>query len=171
MAQEAGYSVVLCSTDEDVAREARFLDIAVSENMAGVIIAPASEHSDLEPMARGGRAVVAVDRVSHFDVDGVTMNNREAGRIATEHLVTQGYRRIACITGPADVETAAERAGGWRDALRAATGVDPSDELLRHSTFRVEEDARPCPNCSLSPNLPTPSSRRTISWASAPSRS
>ncbi len=39
IARAAGYSVVLCNTDEDPAKEAKYLEIAISENMAGVILA------------------------------------------------------------------------------------------------------------------------------------
>jgi LacI family transcriptional regulator len=49
-AQESGYSVVLCNTDEDTGKEARYIDIALSEHMAGVILAPASDHSDLSSL-------------------------------------------------------------------------------------------------------------------------
>ncbi|PZE73894.1 LacI family DNA-binding transcriptional regulator [Curtobacterium sp. MCBD17_019] len=135
---DAGYSVVLCNTDESVEREAEFLRIAESENMAGIIVAPASAMSDLGGVVARGRPVVAVDRPSRDDVDVVTMFNREAGREATEHLIGEGYRRIACITGPADVSTAVERAGGWSDAVARATGHAPEDGLLWHSDFRVD---------------------------------
>lgn len=132
---DAGYSVVLCNSDESVEREDTFLRIAESENMAGIIIASASVETDLGSIVERGRPVVAVDRPSRFDVDVVTMWNREAGREATEHLIGEGHRRIACITGPADVGTAVERAGGWADAVRR-NGGEP--ELLRHSDFRVD---------------------------------
>ncbi|MFJ3379438.1 LacI family DNA-binding transcriptional regulator [Curtobacterium sp. NPDC090217] len=132
---DAGFSVVLCNTDESVEREDTFLRIAESENMAGIIIASASETTDLGDVVARGRPVVAVDRPSRFDVDSVTMWNREAGREATEHLIGEGFQRIACITGPNDVVTAVERAGGWQDAVRRAGG---EPELLRHSDFRVD---------------------------------
>jgi len=137
-ARGAGYSVVLCNTDDDVEREARYLEIAVLENMAGVVIAAASDRSDLRPLLTQSRAVVAVDRGPHgFDVDAVMVDNRNGGRAATRALVDQGYARIACITGPADVETAQHRADGWRDALKAA-GRAPSAEHLVHANYRVD---------------------------------
>ena len=137
-ARAAGYSVVLCNTDDDVEREARYLEIAILENMAGVIIAAASDKSDLRPLLSQSRAVVAVDRGPHgFDIDAVTVDNRTGGRAATRALLDQGYRRIACITGPADVETAQHRADGWRDALRAAGRKVPREHLL-HANYRVD---------------------------------
>jgi LacI family transcriptional regulator len=138
VAQAAGYSVVLCNTDEDQTKEARYLDIAVSANMAGVILAPAGDHSDLDALLARKRPIVAVDRSPHgYDIDAVTVDNRAGGRAATAALAEQGFRRIACITGPRDVETATLRADGWRDAV-TGLGLDVGDPYLRYADFRVD---------------------------------
>jgi LacI family transcriptional regulator len=50
----------------------------------------------------------------------VSVDNRAGGRMATEHLLAQGYRNIGLITGPMDWWEASERRLGWEDALRAA---------------------------------------------------
>lgn len=137
VAQEAGYSVVLCNTDEDPEKESKYIDIAISDNMAGVIIAAAGDHSDLGKLLDRSRPVVAVDRGPHgFDIDAVMVDNRAGGHAATSRLVQQGFRRIACITGPNDVETAQERADGWREVM-AAEGVADADRYLRYSNYRV----------------------------------
>lgn len=137
-AQAAGYSVVLCNTDEDPAKEAKYLEIAISENMAGVILAPASDHTDLQHLLAKGRPIVAVDRSTGFDIDGVMMNNRQGGSSATKTLVEAGYRRIACITGPKDIETAKERAVGWLEVVQEQGMFEHPEEYLRYSTFRVD---------------------------------
>lgn len=136
--QDAGYSVVLCNTDEDPAKEARYLDIAVSENMAGVILAAADDHTDLRDVIARNRPVVAVDRVvPGFDIDAVTLDNLSGGRTATQALIQQGYKRIACITGPRNLETAELRSAGWRQALAVAGLPDPSEDYLRHADYRM----------------------------------
>lgn len=138
VAQSAGFSVVLCNTDSQLDKEATYLQIAISEHMAGVILAAASDHTNLDDILAAGRPVVAVDRSTGYDIDGVIMANRTAGQAATENLVQAGYRRIACITGPQHIETAYERAQGWRAVIaRHFPDADP-DELLRYSTFRVD---------------------------------
>ncbi|MDZ4045615.1 MAG: LacI family DNA-binding transcriptional regulator [Rhodoglobus sp.] len=138
IASAAGYSVVLCNTDADLDKEATYLEIAISENMAGVILAAASDHTNLDGIIGAGRPVVAVDRGTGYNIDGVVMANRIAGQAATEELIQAGYRRIACVTGPEHIETAYERAQGWRGVVsRDTPGLDP-DELLRYSTFRVD---------------------------------
>jgi LacI family transcriptional regulator len=61
----------------------------------------------------------------------VAIDNYAGGRMATEHLLQQGYRHIAHITGPLDWWEARQRKAGWQDALLEA-GVPASD-------LRVEE--------------------------------
>ncbi|WP_144875041.1 LacI family DNA-binding transcriptional regulator [Microbacterium sp. 1.5R] len=137
-ASDAGYSVVLCNSDSQVEKEAAYLRIAVAEHMSGVIIATADESSDLDPILATGRPVVAVDRSTAYDIDGVVMDNRDAGRSAAQGLWDAGYRRIAYIGGPEHIDTAAERAAGWRAAMTAAQPDLDVDALARFASFRVE---------------------------------
>lgn len=138
IASEAGYSVVLCNSDAQLEKEATYLQIAIAEHMSGVIIATASEQSELDAILDTGRPVVAVDRSTPYDIDGVVMANRAAGTSATKALWDAGYRRIAFIGGPEHIDTAAERAEGWRTALSRVAAPEDSEELLRFSTFRVD---------------------------------
>lgn len=50
----------------------------------------------------------------------VSIDNYIGGRMATQHLLSQGYRRIAHISGPLDWWEARQRLAGWKDALRDA---------------------------------------------------
>lgn len=138
VASEAGYSVVLCNSDAQLEKEATYLRIAIAEHMSGVIIATADERSDLDAILATGRPVVAVDRATTYDIDGVVMANRAAGASATKDLADAGYRRIAYIGGPEHIDTAVERAAGWRAALGAAHPDLDLDELARFATFRVD---------------------------------
>lgn len=136
VASEAGYSVVLCNSDAQVEKESTYLGIAIAEHMSGVVLAAASDHTNLDEILATGRPVVAVDRGTGYDIDGVVMANRDAGRTATAHLLEE-HRRVAYIGGPQHIETAAERAEGWRRAYRDA-GIEPPADLLRFSSFRVD---------------------------------
>jgi LacI family transcriptional regulator len=137
IAQDSGYSVVLCNSDESQDKEAGYLAAAVAERMAGVVISPASTRiTDVSALAGLGIPVVAVDReLTGAAVDTVLVDNEHAAQLATEHLIDMGYRRIACITGPEQAMTARERLTGYQRALRAR-GHDPSPELVRHADFR-----------------------------------
>jgi LacI family transcriptional regulator len=148
-AQQTNLSVVLCNTDEDVAKERRYLDVALAEQMAGVIVAAASrQHTDLSVLEARGIPVVAVDRrLRGSDVDVVLVDNASGSEDATAHLLARGYRRVACITGPRGASTAEERLAGYRSAIgdflrehpeQTPEGADPLTAWTRFADFRVE---------------------------------
>jgi LacI family transcriptional regulator len=60
------------------------------------------------------------------DLLTVSFNNYAGGRLATQHLLEQGYREIGHITGPLEWWEARQRKDGWRDA-RLAAGLEPSE--------------------------------------------
>jgi len=140
VAQAAGYSVVLCNTDEDQAKEASYVDIAVSESMSGVIIAAAAEHSDLTPLIARGRPIIAVDRDAYmYEVDAVMVDNEQGSFAATEALFARGFRRVACITGPESIGNAQERTEGWRRAVEAQPSPMANvDAYVRSANYRID---------------------------------
>ncbi len=137
IAQGTGYSVVLCNSDEELGKEARYIAAAAAERMAGVVISPASTRdTDVTPLLDLGIPVVAVDRrLSGAPVDTVLVDNERAAEEAAEHLIDMGYRRVACITGPRQAMTANERLAGYQRALRRR-GQDLQPPLVRHADFR-----------------------------------
>lgn len=153
-AQRTGLSVVLCNTDEDVAKERRYLEVALAERMAGVIVAAASgERTDLSGLRARGMPVVAVDRRPHGgEVDVVLVDNEVGSREATEHLLGRGYRRIACVTGPRGASTSEERLAGYRAATRELPY--PAEEFTRYADFRAEGGYRAMADLLACPRRP-----------------
>jgi LacI family transcriptional regulator len=115
----AGNSVILCHAGDDVARESTYVRLAAAENVAGVIISPASPVStDVQPLVTRGIPVVTVDRrLRNVPLDHVLVDNGFGARQATEHLVATGAQRLACVSGPLSTTTGAERYAGYREAL------------------------------------------------------
>lgn len=114
VAVQAGYSVMLCNTGEDLDRENTYLDTAIAQRMAGVVVSVASEErSDLTRLSDAGIPTVVVDRRVHdFSGDSIMLDNVRAGRTAAEHLLELGHRRILCLGGPSGVSTTADRLDG-----------------------------------------------------------
>jgi len=82
--------------------------------------------------------VVAIDReISGVKVDTVLVDNEHGAELATIHLLDNGYGRVACVTGPRKVSTAAQRPRGYQRALKAR-GIPVRDGLVRYSDFREE---------------------------------
>jgi LacI family transcriptional regulator len=139
VAQAAGYSVVLCNSDENLKKEADYASAAVSEQMAGVIISPSSERaSDVSTLLDARIPVVAIDRsIRGVQVDSVRVDNAQGAAEATAHLLGVGYQRVACITGPRRATTASQRLKGYERAHRAA-GVPVDPQLVQHVDFRQQ---------------------------------
>ena len=141
--EHAGYSLILCNTDEDPERELRLLSVLRMQRVAGVIFSPsgvdAPYRERLAALARPpALAAVLVDRtLPGLPFDAVTVDNVEAGRLATEHLIRLGHRRIAIVSGRPGVFTAEQRLAGYRESL--ARHRLPFDErLVVTADFRAE---------------------------------
>jgi LacI family transcriptional regulator len=134
-----GYRLVLCNSDEDVTKETEYLDIALRERMAGVVIAAAStSESKVDRLTESGIPVVAIDReVESSSVNSVMVDNRGGARAATAHLLDNGWERIGCIVGPTRVSTSNQRLDGYRRAL-TERGHSVDKSLVRRADFRVE---------------------------------
>lgn len=138
VAHANGCRLVLCNSDENLERENAYIDVAVAERMAGVVIAVASAaQSSVQRLLDLNIPVVAVDRPAGDDIDAVVVDNRHGADEAVRHLIDSGRRRIGCITGPTRVATANERLAGYRNALKRA-GMDIDARLIRRADYKEE---------------------------------
>jgi LacI family transcriptional regulator len=137
VAQANGHSVVLCNSDEELAKESRYVEVAVAERMAGVLISPASDRDTaVGPLLDRGIPVVCLDRkLRKSPIDAVLVDNRRGAEEATSHLLKSGYRRVACVTGPLRTSTGAQRLAGYRKALTAG-GVEVDPALIRVADYK-----------------------------------
>lgn len=139
VAQQAGYSVILANADEDLAKEMRYLEVAVAEQMAGIVLSPASStQTRLDILTERKVPVVTIDRrIRGGQFDTVTINNRRVAQQATAHLIEQGCRRIGFVAGPSITTTARDRLAGYTAAMQAAgRTIDPS--LIAAADFRID---------------------------------
>lgn len=141
VAQAAGYAVLLFNADEDAAKETQYLRIAEQSRAAGVLITPTSGDVDVSRLLERGTPVVALDRpLKDQRADSVLVDSYGAAAKAVGHLLEEGHRRIACITGPKGGFTAEARLDGWRAALINA-GMEPDETLVRYTDFKIDGGA------------------------------
>lgn len=114
-------TVLLGNSDDDAAREAGYLDLFEEQRVHGVLITPVDDISDrLERLRKRGIATVLVDRPSdEQDVSSVSVDDVAGGRLAVEHLLETGRRRIAFVGGPSSVRQVADRLEGAQRAVDA----------------------------------------------------
>lgn len=127
-AEAAGMSLFLCNSDGRDEREAAYLDLLVEQRVHGILITPVNPHDPrLSAAADSGTPLVVVDRTTdNQDLCAVAVDDVLGGRLAIEHLVDVGHRRIAVVGGPIEIGQVRDRFHGARDAFEAA-GLDPDD--------------------------------------------
>jgi LacI family transcriptional regulator len=131
VAQEQGYTLVLCNSDESAGRETACLNALETRAVDGVLLASsgvADEH--LSRLVQAGYPIVLVDRdLPELGAPAVLLDNEGAAYSAVWHLITRRHQRIAMLTGRAAISTTTERITGYRRALHEA-GIDMDDRLV-----------------------------------------
>jgi DNA-binding LacI/PurR family transcriptional regulator len=108
----------------------------------GVLISLSKEtgsYEHLESLHAKHIPVVFFDRFyDNFKFTKVTVNDYEGAFKATEHLIEQGCRRIAHLTGPRNLSIGKRRLQGYLHAMEKY-GLQPDEELVRHSSLLQED--------------------------------
>ena len=132
-ARRVGASIVLTSTHGRQAGSRHWVQhLATRRTDAVVLVVSELAPEAADELFRLHTPMVLVDPagVAPSGIPTVVAANRAGGRIATEHLLRLGHRRIGIITGPEGVGCAEDRLAGYTDALRAR-GI-PLDPRLQH---------------------------------------
>ena len=128
-----GYSIVLASSDDDPRLEEQEVEQLLSRRVDVLVVASVANQADIfRTIQEQKTPLILIDRKfeslsAHF----VGIDDVQAGRIATEHLLRVGCRQLAHIGGP-DVSTAAGRLQGFREVLvRRRIRERPETVVLR----------------------------------------
>jgi LacI family transcriptional regulator len=117
-------SVFMCDTRDDPDRERRYIDMLTARRVDGLIVTGRRVEPRLAVRADPNIPVVYAMTQPDGVGAAVLPDDEGGGRIAAEHLLAIGRRRIAHITGPERFLAARLRARGFQAALGAA-GVEP----------------------------------------------
>ena len=122
-ASDAGFSVILCNTDESKSEQERYIRIILEKQVDGVLLVPAGDAEEPVCFIQGQQVpVVVLDRRVPADlgVDSVRSDSIGGACELVRLLIGLGHKRIAILTGPQDVSTAVDRVAGYRLALQEA---------------------------------------------------
>lgn len=138
-AESRGYSVFLCNTDNDPAKEARYFDVLLGYRVAGIITVPASESaSQLHLLQEHRMPFVQIHRrVESIQADVVRGDSYGGALALTKHLLDAGARRVAYVGGFRSLLNSRDRLAGYKDALGAA-GVTGNPALIRLGTLEQQ---------------------------------
>lgn len=124
VAYDHGYSVILAASQDDPEREVSAVETLRSQRVDAVIVT-SSRVGALHQKRLGAAGVPVILLNSHSQqltpqTFSVRVDDVHGGRLATEHLLALGHRRIAHVAGPVGHSTTADRLAGYRMALAGA---------------------------------------------------
>lgn len=119
-ARESGYLVWLAASNYDPSIEAAQVEQMIHHPVDGILLVPVdSKDKYLKDVAAGATPVVAIDRpIEVAATDSVGVENRAGARMAVEHLIGHGHKKIACIATNTHLVTIRERLLGYEECLR-----------------------------------------------------
>ena len=143
VANERGYSVVLADSRADPEREIRVVRSFHERRVDGIIVMSSRVGALYMPMLTEMNVPIVLvnnQRGAEGDlVHSVTIDNVQAARIATRHLIDLGHKHIAYLGNLLGVYSDTERFAGYRQALMDAR-IPFQAQLVAHCA-NIPEDA------------------------------
>ncbi len=118
VAVQNGYQVILGDTENDTEREQEYINLLLQKQADGMVLLTARlDKTKLEEIAEHFPMVLACEYMDGLNVPTVSIDNISSARKATEHLIQQGHKKIAHITGPINVILSRDRLRGFQQAM------------------------------------------------------
>jgi DNA-binding LacI/PurR family transcriptional regulator len=132
VAYGAGYTIIVCQSNETVDREVLYTRTLLSHRIAGLLASLSRTTKNLDHfkiLQKRGVSIVFFDRVSDdIEASKVVVDDYNGAFTVVEHLVKAGYKRIAHLAGPKNLSISKDRLKGYMDALEQ--GNLPYDKEL-----------------------------------------
>jgi LacI family transcriptional regulator len=158
----AGFVTLLGCTGESMQREQAVLGSLMEHGPAGIILSPAEGSGVSHVLASIGAQVPLLlfnrelagelPESTHWDL--LALDNQNGARLATEHLIARGHRRIAFFGGHAESSPCRQRRAGYVDAMQRA-GLDAPSHWQIESTPNRLDAAQACDALFASTPAPT----------------
>ena len=142
-AKRENYTVLISSSDEDPDNTSRLIDVMKNKGVEGLIVVPCDGIRDtMETLARESFPVVLLDRYfPDIDISSSCLDNVRATMLATQHLIAQGYRKIALIAYDTQMFHIIDRISGYQAAMRQA-GYEVYEDVRKVDIKNPEPDMR-----------------------------
>ncbi len=136
-----GYRIVFCSSDENPDNSQKQIEMLQQGQVDGFIIAPpAGSENQILSLKRNKIPFVLIDRnFPDIDTNYIVVDNIQAAFEATDHLVKQGYSKIACVTLNVHLNNMNQRVLGYKQAL-IENNIPVDEELIKMMPFTHEKD-------------------------------
>jgi LacI family transcriptional regulator len=144
-AQKAGYSLLLCNSDDKLDKEVLYLELLISKRVDGIILSKTPSPFSIAQQRMLEEAKVPIVLLMRtcpgLKTDIVQTNDRQGAMDAVSHLARIGHKKIAFVSGPLNVSNARARAQGYAKALEH-WGLEHIPELTFEGDYRLESGVR-----------------------------
>jgi LacI family transcriptional regulator len=141
MANRHGYNILIYQSNESSEHERKGIETFLNARVDGIIVSMAKEKNDHSHFLNAWQTntpIVLFDRANdELGIDSVLIDDCKGGFIATEHLIDQGYKTIAHITGPQHLGIFRARLEGYMAALKKHN-IPFREELIYHGDVSIE---------------------------------
>ena len=138
-AYEQEYRILLCNSDDQKEKELANLQMLAQLQADGVILMTNTGEKS-QSYEAVSMPIVFVDR--RLDEMGQTSvieaDHYAGGKLAAEHLIACGCRKITCIRGPQELSSGKKRYEGYREVCRQYS----MKERFVDSTYKYEDGAK-----------------------------
>ncbi|WP_308637572.1 LacI family DNA-binding transcriptional regulator [Paenibacillus silvisoli] len=138
-----GYSLVICSTDNQDERVERYLTLLQQKSVDGIIIGTGIEDIKLlEPIRSKSIPVTMIARALPGEsLQTVVVDDYEGGRLAARHLLGLGHTALAVLAEHPKVTSSQERIRGFRETV-AEAGLSLPDYFVKSSGRELVKDGK-----------------------------
>ncbi|SDL40979.1 LacI family DNA-binding transcriptional regulator [Pedobacter antarcticus] len=119
---QKGYNLVICQSNESYLREIKCVNTLINQHVSCIAISICADFEDdshLRNIKEHGIPLIQFDRVTDtLDTFKVLNDNEQASMEAVSHMIEQGYKRIALLEGPQNLNIFRQRKEGYLKALK-----------------------------------------------------
>ena len=105
-AAKSGYKIILCNSKEKAEKEKQYLDMCKSNRVAGIILCSGNVESN--KVNTGNIPMVLLEKNFEEGKLGIQCDNYQGGKLATEHLIECGCKRLLHFSGVIDEDMPAD---------------------------------------------------------------
>lgn len=138
---EKGYNLIICQSNESQEKEIKCVNTLINQQVDCIVISISADSSDykhLKNVLDHGIQLIQFDRViDELETLKVINDNEHASFEAVSHLIEQGYKRIALLKGPQNLDIFKQRKVGYLAALNKY-GLPVVDDLIIENAWTKE---------------------------------
>ena len=156
-ANQCGYTIILCITNNDPKKQKEYIKILQERKVDGFLFASVlTQDKPVKELIKSKIPYMLFNRrfSSNKNINYVVQDNAAGTKMAVEHLMKLGHKRIAFIRGNRNFSTAVERFNGYQQALEE-NGFDYNEDIIVNGEYDTEKTIKATKALLALPTPPT----------------